>query len=329
MNTETSPADEPTPAPSSMKALRAHRRGGPEQLVYEDAPTPVPADDEVCVRVSVAAITFDELTWPATWEREGVDRTPVVPAHEFAGTVAQVGSRVTGLGVGDAVVGLVPFDRDGAAAELVVVPASSVARKPASVSDAAAAAAVLPALTAQEALTEHLHLTAGDSLLVLGATGGVGSFVTQLAVRAGVDVVAAVRSDGDVARAQQLGATTVVRADEGTPSLERPVDAAVNAAGAETPAWLYTAVRPGGRLVTLQAPADSRLAADAGVETDFFVVDAQHPDVQGLVSLLAGGALDVAVAQTFPLSEGARAYASRGQGARPGKTLLLVAPADA
>src|SRR5947209_2079536 len=70
---------------STMKALRAHTRGGPEVLVYEDAPPPTPADGELLVAVHAAAITFDELTWPDTWASEGVDRTPVIPSHEFSG----------------------------------------------------------------------------------------------------------------------------------------------------------------------------------------------------------------------------------------------------
>jgi hypothetical protein len=76
------------------------------------------------------ANTFAELTWPETWEANGVDKTPIIPSHEFAGVVAEVGPDVDDLVAGDEVFGLVPFDRDRAAAEYVVVPSSSVARKP-------------------------------------------------------------------------------------------------------------------------------------------------------------------------------------------------------
>ena len=74
-----------------MTALRAHRRGGPEVLVIEQAPVPVAATGEVLVAVHAAAITFDELTWQETWVRDGVDRTPVIPSHEVSGVVAAVG----------------------------------------------------------------------------------------------------------------------------------------------------------------------------------------------------------------------------------------------
>ncbi len=114
-------------ASGSMMALRAHTRGGPEVLVYESAPQVTPGIDEVLVAVHAAAITFAELTWPETWTSGGVDRTPVIPSHEFSGVATEVGDSVTGLSAGDEVYGLVPFDRDGAAAEYVSVPATNVA----------------------------------------------------------------------------------------------------------------------------------------------------------------------------------------------------------
>lgn len=106
----------------SMMALRAHARGGPEQLVYEPAPVPSAGPGEVLIAVHAAAITFAELTWDLEWTtRDGRDRTPVIPSHEMSGTVAGVGAGVAGLAPGDEVIGLVDFDRDGAAAEYVVM----------------------------------------------------------------------------------------------------------------------------------------------------------------------------------------------------------------
>jgi NADPH:quinone reductase-like Zn-dependent oxidoreductase len=316
---------QPTPSEPMMKALRAHHRGGPEQLVYEDAPRPVPTGGEVCVRVEVAAITFDELTWPETWEREGVVRTPVIPSHEFSGVVAAVGSEVGHLTVGDAVFGLVPFDLDGAAAEYVLVPEDCCARRPDNVSNIVAAAAALPALTAWEALGEHVALAAGQRLLVHGATGAVGSFVTQFAHRQGLSVTGTVRTATAVTRARQLGADEVLVTGETLPGDLKPFDAAVNAAGADTPAWLYRAVRRGGRLITLQEPPDQELAAEQGIDARFFIVRLRRSELEGLAGLLAQGGTEVAIAQTFPLSQGQVAYASRDH-SPPGKTVLLVRP---
>src|SRR3954466_6068024 len=112
---------------ATMRALRAHTRGGPEVLVYESAPRPTASDGELLVAVHAAAITFDELSWPETWSSDGVDRTPLAASHEFSGAVAEGGEGVTDVSVGDEGYGLVPFDRDGAAAEYVCVPIGSVA----------------------------------------------------------------------------------------------------------------------------------------------------------------------------------------------------------
>src|ERR1700733_8057704 len=113
-----------------MTALRAHRQGGPEVLVVERAPIPVPAADEVLVAVHVAAITFDELKWPQTWTRSGVSRTPVILSHEVSGVVSDIGTAVTDFAIGDQVCGLIGFERDGAAADFVAVPAVDLAPKP-------------------------------------------------------------------------------------------------------------------------------------------------------------------------------------------------------
>ena len=109
----------------TMMALRAHVRGGPGQLVYEQAPAPAAGPGEALVAVHAAAITFAELTWDLSWTtRDGADRTPVIPSHELSGVIAGLGPGVTNLAVGDAVIGLIDFDRDGAAAEYVAVRAT-------------------------------------------------------------------------------------------------------------------------------------------------------------------------------------------------------------
>ena len=148
----------------TMMALRAHARGGPEQLVYEQAPAPSAGPGEALIAVHAAAITFAELTWDLEWTtRDGKDRTPVIPSHEMSGIVVGLGDGVAGLAVGDEVIGLIDFDRDGAAAEYVVMPGANLAAKPQSLSHVAAATLLLAALTAWQALADHadLHPRAG------------------------------------------------------------------------------------------------------------------------------------------------------------------------
>jgi NADPH:quinone reductase-like Zn-dependent oxidoreductase len=311
----------------SMMALRAHERGGPEVLVYEEALVPRPGRDEICVAVHAAGITFAELTWPETWTSNGIDRTPIIPSHEFAGVVAQVGAEVSDFAVGDAVFGLVPFNRDGAAAEFVVVPAASVARKPAAVTDVDAAAAVLPALTAWEALREQARLEPGQRILILGGTGAVGAFLTQFAHRMNAEVTVTVSSASNEGRATSLGADhVVVVGHDQEPDGLAGLDVAIDAAGSHVPEWLYASLRPGGQLVVLQEPPSEELAAKYGVHAAFFVVTTSRERLDELGALLAAGGVEVAVANTFDLAAGRAAYESGPlPKPAPGKTVIVVA----
>jgi NADPH:quinone reductase-like Zn-dependent oxidoreductase len=315
---------------TEMTALRAHERGGPEKLVVEKAPRPRPGRGEVLVRVEAAAITAPELTWTETWESDGVDRTPIIPSHEFAGVVAEVGEGVEGFAVGDPVFGLVPFNRDGAAAEFVAVPTSSVGHRTSSVDPTVAAAAVLPALTAWEALHDRVELTAGQRLLVRGAAGAVGSMLTQIGHVSGAHVTATVSSAGDVERVRSLGADDVTIVPRGSePEDLRGFDVVVDAVGDEIPRWMYAAAAPQGTLVSLQFPPDDRLASEYGVTTVFFVVTADTGRLADLDDLLAHKRLEVDVAMVFPLERGREAFEAAGApGRRHGKVLLLPAGRD-
>ncbi|MFB2596881.1 NADP-dependent oxidoreductase [Herbiconiux sp. P17] len=311
-----------------MMALRAHERGGPERLVYEEAPRPVAGPGEVVVAVRAAAITFAELTWPETWESDGVDRTPIIPSHEFAGVVAEVGPGVGDLAVGDSVFGLVPFNRDGAAASFVAVPSACVARLGAGVSDVAAAAAVLGALTAWEALRDRASVAVGQRILIRGGTGAVGAFLTQFAHRMGAEVTVTVSSASPLvdSRARGLGADHVVVTSRGAvPHDLHGFDVAVDAVGDDVPEWMYAAVRPSGHLLVLQQPPSQELASRYEVNAAFFVVSTRRDRLEELAALLAAEDVEVAVAQSFPLPAGRAAYESGSlPKPAPGKTVILV-----
>lgn len=306
-------------------ALRGHTRGGPEVLVYESAPRPTPGNGEVLIAVHAAAITFAELTWPETWASDGVDRTPVIPSHEFSGVVAEVGDGVTGLSAGDEVYGLVPFDRDGAAAEYVSVPATSVGARPRTVSHVVAAAAVLPALTAWQALVDHAAVQPGQRVLVHGGAGGVGSFVTQLATARGARVTCTVHAP-DAGYVLALGAERVINIDQESLDAEKGVfDVVIDAVGRDVPEGLFAALRRGGCLITLQEPPSEEMADKYGVTALFFIVTAERDGLTRLADMIDTGKLKVGVAATFPLAEGRAAYESGAfRRPRPGKTVLVV-----
>lgn len=306
---------------STMMALRAHQRGGPEQLVYEEAPRPIPGPGEVLIAVRAAAITLAELTWPETWTAEGVDRTPVIPSHEFAGVVAEVGANVQEFVAGDSVFGLVPFDRDGAAAEFLTVPAACVVKKEPLVPDVTAAAAALPALTAWEALIDQADLRPGQRILIRGGTGAVGSFLTQFAKAMGAEVTATVSSASAVKRTRDLGADHVLIAGHslGMPKVSG-FDVVVDGVGADVPEWMYAAPRPGGHLIVLQEPPRQDLAAKYGVTATFFVVRTRGDRLQQLAAMIANNEVKVAVGLMFPLASGRAAYEAKPSG----KTVLIV-----
>jgi NADPH:quinone reductase-like Zn-dependent oxidoreductase len=309
----------------TMMALRAHARGGPEQLVYEQAPAPSAGPGEVLIAVHAAAITFAELTWDLEWTtRDGQDRTPVIPSHEMSGIVAGLGVDVAGLAAGDEVIGLVDFDRDGAAAEYVVMPGASLAAKPQSLSHVAAAALPLAALTAWQALVDHAALQPGEQVLVQGGAGGIGIFAVQLAAILGGHVTATGRS-ADAGFVRDLGAERFISAEAGRPSQAAGrFDVVIDTVGGAVLDGSYGLLREGGRLVTLGAPPDQELAGRYKVHAMFFVVEPDANELARLAEMAGTGRLRAVISQTFPLAEGQKAFES-GRGARrPGKTVLIV-----
>ena len=309
----------------TMMALRAHARGGPEQLVYEQAPAPAAGPGEALIAVHAAAITFAELTWDLSWTtKDGADRTPVIPSHEMSGTVVDLGDGVTGLAAGDEVIGLIGFDRDGAAAEYVAVPAASLAAKPPSVSHQQAATLPLAALTAWQALVDHAALKPGEQVLVQGGAGGVGIYAVQLAAILGGHVTATGRgTDAEFVRG--LGAERFISSDA-VPSgaAAGGLDVVIDTVGGAALDGSYRLLREGGRLVTLGAPPDQEAAAKYGVHAMFFVVEPDARELAGLADMTGERRLKTVISQTFPLAEGRRAFKSGRYPRPPGKTVLTV-----
>lgn len=308
-----------------MTALRAHRRGGPEVLVVERAPVPVAGAGEVLVAVHAAAITFDELTWDETWTRDDVSRTPVIPSHEVAGVVSDIGTGVGDFAPGDEVYGLIGFDRDGAAADFVAVPAAELAAKPSAVSHVVAAALPLAGLTALQALVDQAAVQPGEAVLVHGGAGGVGALTVQLAAIHGAEVTATVRSDaGELLRG--FGAQRVI--DVRTERFEETGDAydvVIDTVGGETLDRSFSVVRRGGRLITLSAPPPAGKADEYGITATFFIVEPNRDQLGELAALVDSGRLRVEIAATFPLDRGREAFESgRRSGRRPGKTVIVV-----
>ena len=317
------------PARGTMQALRLHERGGPERLVYETAPLPPIGIGDALVRVHAASITPTELGWPSTWEdRAGRDRRPVIPAHEVAGVVTALGYGTTGMPVGmpvgAAVYGLTDWYRDGAAAEYVAVEVRNLAPKPASLTFAEAAAVPLAGLTAWQALFDHGELSAGQTVLIHGAGGGVGTFAVQLAHAAGARVVATGR-----AWARQL--VTELGADEFIDLERQPLEEAVGAVdlvldlvGGEVLQRSWAIIKPGGVLVSAVENPQAGSATRPEVRSVFFVVAPDHAELVELTRRIEASVLRPIVGGVVPLAEGRAAFEGKRKPGVPGKMVLAV-----
>ncbi|MFI9387433.1 NADP-dependent oxidoreductase [Kutzneria sp. NPDC052558] len=225
---------------------------------------------DVVVEVHASGFTGDELEWPSTWtDRLGRDRTPSIPGHELAGVVTALGYGTTGLSVGQRVFGLTDWTRDGTLAEYTVVEARNLAPLPGDVDFTDGAGVVMSGLTAWQGLFDHGRLRTGQSVLVHGAAGAVGSMAAQLARAAGAHVIGTGRAAGRPA-ALDFGAHEFV--DLQRDSLEDigGVDLVFDVLGGEVQKRSAALIRAGGTLVTVTGPPEARPAD--GVAIDFVVV---------------------------------------------------------
>ncbi len=174
-----------------MKAITVRDRdAGVGGVSLTEMPYPHAAQNDVIVRVYAAGFTPGELDWPTTWaDRAGRDRTPSVPGHELSGVVVELGYGTTGLTIGQRVFGLTDWSRNGSLAEYAAVDARNLAPLPADIDHIVAAALPISGLTAWQALIDHARLTTGQSVLIHGAAGGVGSIAVQLAREVGAVVI--------------------------------------------------------------------------------------------------------------------------------------------
>lgn len=311
-----------------MKAVRFHEYGDPTVLRYEDAAQPVPAAGQV--RVRVAATSFNSVDGNI---RGGFMRDPIpvvlphTPGLDVAGTVDALGDGVDGFQVGDQVVGFLPMDRAGAAAEFVLAPADVLTAAPRSVPLADAAALPVVGLTARQALFDHGQLRSGQRVLINGAGGAVGGYAVQLAKGAGAHVIATASArSGDAVKA--AGADEVVdhTATPVTAAVTEPVDLVLNLAPVDPAelAALVTLVRPGGAVVntTVWMPAPSDEAR--GVRGIDLYVRSDAGQLAELVGQVDRGELRIDVAERVPLAELAALHARAAEGAVHGKVVVVA-----
>lgn len=309
-----------------MKAVRIHAYGGPEVLVYEEAPRPGCNADDVLIEVHAAGVN------PVDWKiREGhfqemLPRSlPFIPGWDVAGTIVEKGGRVKGLRLQDRVYALASIARDGAYAEYIAVKGTEVALSPESLDFEHAAAVPLAALTAWQCLFPTAGLGAGQKILIHGAAGGVGHFAVQFARWAGAHVIGTASArNHDFLRG--LGAHEVI--DYAAAPFEqavRDVDVVLDTQGGEIWNRSWQVLKAGGLMVsTLHAPPAEGLEAAAGKRGAFVFVQPDAAQLAEIAALIDSGRVAPALERLFPLREAAAAQSHSQAGHARGKIVLRV-----
>ena len=304
-----------------MQAIAVRDRdAGLAGLSLTNLPYPHASENDVIVRVHAAGFTPGELAWAGTWtDRSGRDRTPSVPGHEVSGVVAELGYGTTGLTVGQRVFGLADWTRNGTLAEYVAIEARNLAPLPVGVDHTVAAGAVISGLTAWQALFDHAHLLAGQTALIHGAAGGVGSIAVQLARQAGSLVIGTGRA-ADRDRAIGLGVEEFV--DLETDRLEDAgeADVVLDVIGGDILKRSTVLVRAGGTLVTTIEPPTIQPQNGRAI---FFVVEPDRSQLVELAERLRDGRLTSNVGAVRPLAEAPAAFGPNAPHAS-GKTIIQV-----
>jgi NADPH:quinone reductase-like Zn-dependent oxidoreductase len=305
-----------------MKAIVVtDQAAGTAGMTLAERPEPDAAGNDVVVQVYASGFTPGELTWPSTWiDRLGRDRTPSIPGHEVAGVVSALGYGTTGLSVGQRVFGLTDWTRDGTLAEYVAVEARNLAPLPGDVDFTVGASLPISGLTAWQGLFVHGRLQVGQSVLVHGAAGGVGSVVIQLARDAGAYVIGTGRT-ADRQTALDFGAQEFVDLDNDALEDVGGVDLVFDVLGGDIGRRSAGMIRAGGTLVTIAGPPEARPADGLAVD---FVVEADRAQLGEIVQRVRDGRLRTNIGNVATLDDAVAAFNPPER--VKGKTIIRVRP---
>ena len=301
-----------------MKAVRIHRFGPPDVIVIDDLPTPAPSEGEVLIRVAAAGVG----PWDALIREGGSKVSPQPPltlGSDLSGRIEAIGPGVTNFNVGDEVYGVTNPQFVGAQAEYAIASAAMIAPKPKSLTFLEAASVPVIAVTAYQMLFEYAGAKAGDTVLITGAAGNVGAYAVQLALHAGIRVVAVARPVSEP-MLRKLGAQLIL--DSAGTEAPPQLDAVLDAVGGSTVEPYLPALKPEGKLVS--AVSDS-LPGMPEIKPIFFYADVTTSRLQTLSKLFEDGSISARTGSILPLAE-ARASHDMLAGAphEPGKILLRV-----
>ena len=314
-------ADKPT-----MKAVVIHEYGGPEVLKYEDVPQSKPKQGELLIRVIAAGVNpVDGMIRSGMFDKEGHRAFPIILGGDISGVVEKIGSKVTKFKSGDPVFAYVSLDNSGGYAQYALVTEREAAPKPKSLTYIEAAAVPIVALTAWQALIDTAKLKAGQTVLIHGGSGGVGSFAIQIAKAHGAKVIATA-STANQELLKQLGADVAIDyTKQNFENIAKEVDVVLDSIGKDTLARSYGVVKKGGIIVSLVARPDPAELEKHGIRGEALDVDPNSDELSEIGKLIDEKKINVIVSQTFPLSEARKAQEQVATGHTRGKIVLKVA----
>jgi NADPH:quinone reductase-like Zn-dependent oxidoreductase len=305
-----------------MKAIVVtDQAAGTAGMTLVERPEPQASINDVIVQIHASGFTTGELAWPSTWtDRLGRDRTPSIPGQELAGVVTALGYGTTGLSVGQRVFGLADSYRGGTLAEYVAIEARNLAPLPGDVDFTVGASVAMPGLTAWQGLYVHGRVQAGQSVLVHGAAGAVGSMVTQLAREFGAYVIGTGRA-ADRQKALDFGAQEFVDLDNDVLEDVGGVHLVFDVIGGDIGKRSAGLIRAGGTLVTIAGPTEARPAD--GLTVDFVVLSDRAQLIE-IVRRVRDGRLRTNIGNVSTLDDAVAAFNPPKR--INGKTIIRIRP---
>lgn len=307
-----------------MKAAVIQEYGGPETLTVKEVPKPQIGPNDVLVKVKATSIN------PVDWKiREGYLREmipyefPLILGWDAAGVIAEVGEQVKGWQVGDEVFTRPEITRNGTYAEYVAVPSHLIAPKPKNLSYEEAASIPLVGLTTWECLVDNANIKPGQRILILGGSGGVGTFAIQFAKAKGLEVVTTCSSK-NVEFVQQLGADEVIDYTKDDMTAIAPVDVVYDTVGGETLTQAHNLVKRGGFLVSIAGQPDQEVAKQKGFKATYVFLNPDGEKLAKIGIMLEDEAIKPILAHTFGLDQIREAHEQSETGRTRGKIVITV-----
>jgi len=313
-------------ARSTMKAIVVHEYGGPEVLKYEDAPRPEPKENEILVKVIAAGVNpVDSAARSQKYARFMNITLPAIPGYDIAGIVERTGTSVTKFKAGDPVYAYIALDKGGAYAEYAVATEKEAAAKPKSLTYVEAAAVPLVSLTAWQALIDTAKLSPGQTMLIHGGSGGVGSFAIQIAKARGAKAFATA-STPNQNLLKQLGADVAIDyTKQKFEDIAKDVDVVLDSVGKDTLVRSYGIVKKGGIIVSIVGRPNQAELDKHGIRGASISVEPNSDELAEITKLIEEKKIKVVVSQTLPLAEAAKAQSQADTRHTRGKIVLKVA----